>query len=86
MTRLKNYKNKYHIYYHIFSDNIDFYEDNLKKANNKFNNLKKQGQKNIRLYQCWFGSLEDAVNAENGNYSYDNEYSDCLRFLGEFPM
>lgn len=83
---MNNRNGKFDIYYHIFADNKDYYEGTLKDANNRFNILKKDGEPNIRLYQCWFDSKEHAIKARNGSYSYDNEIEDCLRSIGGFPM
>lgn len=82
---MNNRNGKFGIYYHIFCDNQDFYEDTYKKANTKFNQLKSDGQQNIRLYQCWFGTKEDYIGAINGEISWDNEESNCMRNFGDWP-
>lgn len=79
--RLRNYRNKFGIYYHIFADNKDYYEDSFKKANDVYRKLKSDGESNIRLYQCWYNSIEDAVSL------YDCcENETCLKSIGEFPQ
>ena len=82
---MNNYKDKFGIYYHIFCDNQDYYEHTKCNANLRFNNLKKEGQSNIRLYQYWFDTKEHAIQAANGDYSCDSEISECIRSFGGWP-
>ena len=76
-----NRGSKFGIYYRIFADNKDYYEDTLKKANLIYNKLLENGESNIRLYQCWYDNKEDAESL------YDCvENEECLRYKGEFPL
>lgn len=78
---MNNREGKFGIYYHIFADNKDFYENTKKKANLVYNLLKIEGEGNIRLYQFWYNSLEDAKSFDDCN-----ESSECLRSFGEWPL
>jgi len=78
---MNNRKGKFGIYYHIFADNKDFYEDTRKKANLVYKMLKTEGEQNIRLYQCWYYSKEDALSFDDAS-----ENSDCLKSFGEWPI
>lgn len=78
---MNNRKDKFGIYYHIFADNKDFYEYTRKKANFVYKMLKIEGEYNIRLYQCWYDSLEDAKSFDDCS-----ESSECLRSFGEWPL
>lgn len=84
MEKINNRGNKYGIYYHIFSDNIDLYTNSFKKANSLYNELKQNDCTNIRLYQCWCTSKENVKKVIEGLYEVENE--DCLRISGDFPM
>lgn len=78
---MNNRKDKFGIYYHIFADNKDFYEDNYRKANSRYKELLLSGEQNMRLYQCWYRSKEEAL-------SFDDcaENENCLKYKGEFPL
>lgn len=61
------------VIYHIFTDNKDYYTEYYNKAIKIFNELKKEGYENLRLYS----QLDD------GNDIID---LDCIKSRGSFPL
>ena len=64
------------ILWHVFADNIDDWFDTLKKAKECYQQLKKDGYYNRRIYK-------EIIY----NYNQDNEdiTEDCWASCGEFP-
>jgi len=59
-------------YYHVFGNGWDEFYNNFTDAQKHFNEAKKQGQEDLRIYELFDGS----DNTEDG---------DCLLSLGAWP-